>query len=200
MKRDNIIYPFLYSLKVGLALLVPTKLPCNPLCGYPPSSRRAVSRSARRSPSTARHWSAPKSPLQVGRLWTSLQVSRSLAWHRTRFEAFLGIPYAEAPVGKLRFAPPVPRALNGSTFDATSFGPACPQPTVSSSTPFVPLRANFFDLERRCSRREAIRGLPDHQCYAPRWYLWRCGPSRGKQSITSSREHPTERADPQLVW
>ncbi|KAL1679332.1 Alpha/Beta hydrolase protein [Schizophyllum commune] len=41
---------------------------------------------------------------------------------------FAGIPYAEAPVGKLRFAPPVPRALNGSTFDVTSFGPACPQP------------------------------------------------------------------------
>ncbi|KAL1725709.1 Alpha/Beta hydrolase protein [Schizophyllum commune] len=42
---------------------------------------------------------------------------------------FAGIPYAEAPVGKLRFAPPVSHALNGSTFDATSFGPACPQPT-----------------------------------------------------------------------
>ncbi|KAI5832220.1 alpha/beta-hydrolase [Schizophyllum commune Tattone D] len=42
---------------------------------------------------------------------------------------FAGIPYAEAPVGKLRFAPPVSHALNGSTFDVTRFGPACPQPT-----------------------------------------------------------------------
>ncbi|KAL1742655.1 Alpha/Beta hydrolase protein [Schizophyllum fasciatum] len=43
-------------------------------------------------------------------------------------EFYTGIPYAEAPVGKLRFAPPVPRALNDSSLNATNFGPACPQP------------------------------------------------------------------------
>ncbi|KAI5890950.1 alpha/beta-hydrolase [Schizophyllum commune H4-8] len=42
---------------------------------------------------------------------------------------FAGIPYAVAPVGELRFAPPVPHILSESAFDATSFGPACPQPT-----------------------------------------------------------------------
>lgn len=46
----------------------------------------------------------------------------------SHLNVFLGIPYAEAPVDSLRFAPPVekdswmPRILN-----ATKFGPACPQ-------------------------------------------------------------------------
>ncbi|MDG2303970.1 MAG: carboxylesterase family protein [Candidatus Binatia bacterium] len=41
---------------------------------------------------------------------------------------FLGIPYAEPPVGNLRFKPPVPTAPWTGTFNAASFGPACPQP------------------------------------------------------------------------
>ncbi|KAH9486207.1 Lipase 4 [Psilocybe cubensis] len=45
---------------------------------------------------------------------------------------FLGIPYAEPPVGELRFN--LPRAVtsyNGS-INATSYGPTCPQQTVKS--------------------------------------------------------------------
>lgn len=43
--------------------------------------------------------------------------------------AFLGLPYAEPPVGALRFAPPVPvRAWRDAPLDASAFGPACPQP------------------------------------------------------------------------
>ncbi|KAL2793652.1 Alpha/Beta hydrolase protein [Aspergillus keveii] len=38
---------------------------------------------------------------------------------------FLGIPYAEAPVGDLRWAPP--KARKSSQVDATSFGASCPQ-------------------------------------------------------------------------
>ncbi len=40
---------------------------------------------------------------------------------------FRGIPYAEPPVGPLRFAPPVPHARWDGALDATAFGPMCPQ-------------------------------------------------------------------------
>ncbi|KAF9556982.1 hypothetical protein EC968_007868 [Mortierella alpina] len=46
---------------------------------------------------------------------------------------FLGIKYAEAPIGKLRFATPVPKAPFESTFDATAFGHICPQVTTLAS-------------------------------------------------------------------
>ncbi|KAF5306937.1 hypothetical protein FQA39_LY00167 [Lamprigera yunnana] len=42
--------------------------------------------------------------------------------------AFRGIRYAEAPVGKLRFQPPVPVDSWNGTYDATRDGAACPQP------------------------------------------------------------------------
>jgi para-nitrobenzyl esterase len=43
-------------------------------------------------------------------------------------ERFLGVPYAEAPVGELRWAPPVAASPWSGERDATSPGPAPPQP------------------------------------------------------------------------
>jgi para-nitrobenzyl esterase len=40
---------------------------------------------------------------------------------------YRGIPYAEAPVGHLRWALPVSKAAWSGTLDATNFGSACPQ-------------------------------------------------------------------------
>jgi para-nitrobenzyl esterase len=40
---------------------------------------------------------------------------------------FLGIPYAEPPVGELRFAPPKPAKAWTKTLAATEFGASCPQ-------------------------------------------------------------------------
>lgn len=40
---------------------------------------------------------------------------------------FFGIPYAQAPIGPLRWAPPQPPAARSAPLQATAFGKACPQ-------------------------------------------------------------------------
>lgn len=47
---------------------------------------------------------------------------------------FLGIPYAEPPVGKLRFRPPVSRSATNEVIDATRHGPSCHQHSPASAT------------------------------------------------------------------
>ncbi len=41
--------------------------------------------------------------------------------------AFRGVPYAQAPVGPLRFRPPAPAPAHRGVLDATAFGPIAPQ-------------------------------------------------------------------------
>lgn len=42
-----------------------------------------------------------------------------------KFYSFTGIPYAEAPIGELRFKPPVTRKPWTGTLQATTAGPEC---------------------------------------------------------------------------
>jgi para-nitrobenzyl esterase len=48
--------------------------------------------------------------------------------------SFLGIRYAAAPVGALRFAPPTPPAAVSGAISATAFGSSCPQPASPFGT------------------------------------------------------------------
>jgi len=52
-----------------------------------------------------------------------------------RANIFRGIPFAAAPVGKLRWAPPQPAATWSGARDATKNGPSCPQPMNADGTP-----------------------------------------------------------------
>jgi para-nitrobenzyl esterase len=48
-------------------------------------------------------------------------------YQRQGVQRFLGIPYAEPPVGDARWRPPVPKAPWPDTFRAERFGPWCAQ-------------------------------------------------------------------------
>jgi para-nitrobenzyl esterase len=65
---------------------------------------------------------------------------------------YLGIPYAAAPVGDLRWRPPQPHARWGSPLDAAAFGNHCPQPASPfgrASTSEDCLFLNVFTPNRR---------------------------------------------------
>ena len=57
-------------------------------------------------------------------------------------DVFRGIPYAEAPIGDLRWRPPVQKADTTGPIDATEFGPICHQPLL----PDVPANIYYEDL------------------------------------------------------
>ena len=54
---------------------------------------------------------------------------------RDGIEHYLGIPYAEPPLGKRRFLPPGAALGWEGTREATSFGPCAPQPAAMEGSP-----------------------------------------------------------------
>ena len=64
---------------------------------------------------------------------TTTATLHGLATENSR--QFLGIRYAEPPVGDLRWAPPQPLPMSSADADATEAGPACPQSSAQSGAP-----------------------------------------------------------------
>ncbi|KAF9082642.1 hypothetical protein BGX23_012260, partial [Mortierella sp. AD031] len=76
-------------------------------------------------------------------------------WRDQNAFRFLGIPYAEAPVGNLRFASPVAKAPFSGTFDALGYKGVCPQTTQAAG--FVPMLLSY--LENGATEKEDCLNL-----------------------------------------
>lgn len=76
-------------------------------------------------------------------------ITRSLPYG-LHARQFLGIPYAEAPLGELRFSPPIPIKPWSGVRDANEFPALCPQPPMP--WPFPPAgekhRVKFIPVSR----------------------------------------------------
>src|SRR5262249_22248342 len=72
---------------------------------------------------------APTSPVVV----TDQGPVRGVA--TGQMQAFLGIPYAAAPIGDLRWRPPQEHPGWQGVLDASAFGPHCPQVATPYGTP-----------------------------------------------------------------
>ncbi|XP_066288355.1 neuroligin-4, X-linked-like [Branchiostoma lanceolatum] len=68
----------------------------------------------------------------------------------TVLNTFLGVPFAAAPTGNLRFRPPQPHEAWTDVYDATRFGPACLQyPATSGAGSYDP-SLNDIDVSEDC--------------------------------------------------
>ncbi|XP_078043271.1 LOW QUALITY PROTEIN: acetylcholinesterase-like [Augochlora pura] len=54
-------------------------------------------------------------------------IVKQTVWHNITYNAFLGIPYAVPPLGRLRFKSPVPIKPWTETYEANEQGAVCPQ-------------------------------------------------------------------------
>ncbi|EEC12923.1 acetylcholinesterase/butyrylcholinesterase, putative, partial [Ixodes scapularis] len=114
----------------------------------------------------------PKSEVTGVIVWAKFGRLRGLQLHAGdhRVFAFLGVPYAQRPVGPLRFKKPVPLDANKEDKDATKLGPACVQNfyTVAYSinsedclhlnvwTPSVKCSDNLTGKHAKCAYRTVL--------------------------------------------
>ncbi len=57
----------------------------------------------------------------------AMEAQSATSTEARNIAAYLGISYAESTAGPNRWAPPIPAAKRGTVFNATAFGPICPQ-------------------------------------------------------------------------
>ncbi|KAE9550660.1 hypothetical protein FO519_006121 [Halicephalobus sp. NKZ332] len=63
-------------------------------------------------------------PVEVQLKYGKIRGQESIFLHK-RVRSYLGVPFAEPPVGDLRFRPPLPKRPWNGTVDASTFAPAC---------------------------------------------------------------------------
>ncbi|XP_060523214.1 uncharacterized protein LOC132700111 [Cylas formicarius] len=71
--------------------------------------------------------------------------------------SFRGIRYAKAPIGELRFKPPVPIETFEGTYNATQYGAICPQPATGDPMSEDCLLLNVFTTKLPGGRRKSVK-------------------------------------------
>lgn len=69
---------------------------------------------------------------------------------------FLGIPFAEAPLGDLRFRPPVTKKATDDIIDATKYGPCCYQHNPVTSVYFSDNLSGFQILKDQIQSEDCL--------------------------------------------
>uniref|UniRef100_A0A0M3HJ13 COesterase domain-containing protein n=1 Tax=Ascaris lumbricoides TaxID=6252 RepID=A0A0M3HJ13_ASCLU len=65
-------------------------------------------------------------PIELQLRLGTIRGFESIFLHK-RVRSFLGVPFAEPPIGRNRFRPPLPKRSWNGTIDATQLSPACYQ-------------------------------------------------------------------------
>jgi para-nitrobenzyl esterase len=101
-------------------------------------------------------FAAPSSSAPIARTSTGTLVGQSVPGE----DEFLGIRYAEPPVGALRWEPPVPAPHSNATQQAVAFGPHCPQSASPFGLPSATEDCLFLNVYTPPHTRAGVAGLP----------------------------------------
>lgn len=69
---------------------------------------------------------------------------------------FLGVPFAEQPLGKRRWLPSIPKTKENRTLDASHFGPACPQFEGNADSVWLTDAAEFVITPRNYTGEDCL--------------------------------------------
>lgn len=143
--------------------------------GRPTRPIQALKAKCRRLPATCRAWAWSLLTLMSATVAMSAEAPRASTVQGDvegvllgEVEAFLGIPFAQAPLGALRWRPPAPPAAWAGVRPTREFGAACmqdePRPWGPFTTEFVELRAprseDCLFLNVWTPRTRTAQGLP----------------------------------------
>lgn len=101
---------------------------------------------------------------------------------------FLGVPFAEQPLGKRRWLPSIPKARENITIDATTFGPACSQFEGEGDSVWLTDAPEFVITPRNHSGEDCLS--------VNVWAPWQ----GAKEGNCTEKAYETQEKLPVLAW
>jgi acetylcholinesterase len=102
---------------------------------------------------------------------------------------FLGVPFAEQPLGKRRWLPSIPKTKENGTIDASHFGPACPQFEGNTDNVWLTDAPEFVITPRNYTGEDCLT--------VNVWTPWR---EEARQSNCTEGAYETEEKLPVIAW